>query len=141
MLIKIFFCFDCFELEVMFEIFYLFCWCLFGVFFVGLVLVSGLLCLGFVDEQCYVGVELVLVLGWFVEKLLQICWQVVNVQGEVIMLFKDVIYYNNFYEFGLNKGDLVENVLVLKIEFWLVVIDGEVGKLGIYVFEDFVKFY
>ncbi|MFO6382789.1 mononuclear molybdenum enzyme YedY, partial [Pseudomonas aeruginosa] len=65
----------------------------------------------------------------------------VNVQGEAITPFKDATHYNNFYEFGPNKGDPAENASALKTEPWSVVIDGEVGKPGTYALEDFVKPY
>lgn len=61
--------------------------------------------------------------------------------GEAITPFKDATHYNNFYEFGPNKGDPAENASALKTEPWSVVIDGEVGKPGTYALEDFVKPY
>ena len=64
-----------------------------------------------------------------------------DVQGEAITPFKDATHYNNFYEFGPNKGDPAENASALKTEPWSVVIDGEVGKPGTYALEDFVKPY
>lgn len=91
-------------------------------------LASGLPRLGFADEQRYAGVESVPAPGWFAEKLPQTRWQAVNVQGEAITPFKDATHYNNFYEFGPNKGDPAENASALKTEPWSVVIDGEVGK-------------
>ncbi len=104
-------------------------------------LASGLPRLGFADEQRYAGVESVPAPGWFAEKLPQTRWQAVNVQREAITPFKDATHYNNFYEFGPNKGDLAENASALKTEPWSVVIDGEVGKPGTYALEDFVKPY
>ena len=62
-------------------------------------------------------------------------------QREAITPFKDATHYNNFYEFGPNKGDPAENASALKTEPWSVVIDGEVGKPGTYALEDFVKPY
>ncbi len=102
---------------------------------------SGLQRLGFADEQRYTGVEPVPAPGWFAEKLPQTRWQAVDVQGEAITPFKDATHYNNFYEFGPNKGDPAENASALKTEPWSVVIDGEVGKPGTYALEDFVKPY
>jgi sulfoxide reductase catalytic subunit YedY len=42
--------------------------------------------------------------------------------------YEDATTYNNFYEFGLDKGDPAENAHVLKPRPWTVVIDGEVNK-------------
>jgi sulfoxide reductase catalytic subunit YedY len=42
--------------------------------------------------------------------------------------YDDVTTYNNFYEFGLDKGEPAENAHTLKPRPWTVVIDGEVHK-------------
>jgi sulfoxide reductase catalytic subunit YedY len=42
--------------------------------------------------------------------------------------FKDASSYNNYYEFGLDKGDPAENAHTLKTRPWLVTIEGEVKK-------------
>jgi sulfoxide reductase catalytic subunit YedY len=42
--------------------------------------------------------------------------------------FKDAAGYNNFYEFGLDKGDPAENAHTLKTRPWTVLVDGEVKK-------------
>jgi sulfoxide reductase catalytic subunit YedY len=42
--------------------------------------------------------------------------------------YEDVTTYNNFYEFGLDKGDPAEKAHVLKPRPWTVTIDGEVHK-------------
>jgi sulfoxide reductase catalytic subunit YedY len=42
--------------------------------------------------------------------------------------FKDATSYNNFYEFGTDKGDPVENAHTLKTRPWTVTIEGEVKK-------------
>jgi methionine sulfoxide reductase catalytic subunit len=42
--------------------------------------------------------------------------------------WEDATTYNNFYEFGLDKGDPAENAHTLKPRPWTVVIDGEVAK-------------
>jgi sulfoxide reductase catalytic subunit YedY len=79
--------------------------------------------------------------GWFASKLDAARWQAVTVQGEAITPFKDATHYNNFYEFGPDKGDPAANAGSLKTEPWSVVVDGEVGKPGRYALEDFVKPY
>lgn len=65
----------------------------------------------------------------------------VNVKDEAITPFKDATHYNNFYEFGTDKGDPAANAGALKTEPWSVVVDGEVGKPGRYALEDFMKPY
>jgi sulfoxide reductase catalytic subunit YedY len=42
--------------------------------------------------------------------------------------FKDASSYNNFYEFGTDKGDPVENAHTLKTRPWTVTVEGEVKK-------------
>jgi methionine sulfoxide reductase catalytic subunit len=42
--------------------------------------------------------------------------------------FKDASSYNNFYEFGTDKGDPVENAHSLRTRPWTVTIEGEVKK-------------
>ena len=42
--------------------------------------------------------------------------------------YEDVTTYNNFYEFGLDKGDPADNAHTLQPRPWTVVIDGEVHK-------------
>ncbi|MCO7515521.1 protein-methionine-sulfoxide reductase catalytic subunit MsrP [Pseudomonas guariconensis] len=77
--------------------------------------------------------------GWFIDKLGDTRWQAVTVKDEAITPFKDATHYNNFYEFGPDKGDPAANAGSLKTEPWSLVVDGEVGKPGRYALEDFVK--
>jgi len=79
--------------------------------------------------------------GWFSDKLGATRWQAVTVSGEAITPFKDATHYNNFYEFGPDKGDPAANAGSLKTEPWSLVVDGEVAKPGRYALEDFVKPY
>ena len=48
--------------------------------------------------------------------------------GEAKTPFKDVTTYNNFYEFGVDKGDPARNSHTLKPRPWTVVIDGLVER-------------
>jgi sulfoxide reductase catalytic subunit YedY len=41
---------------------------------------------------------------------------------------KDITSYNNFYEFGVDKGDPAKNAHTLTTKPWTVKIDGMVGK-------------
>ncbi|MCE0918265.1 protein-methionine-sulfoxide reductase catalytic subunit MsrP [Pseudomonas sp. NMI760_13] len=79
--------------------------------------------------------------GWFTDKLGATRWQAVTVSGEAITPFKDATHYNNFYEFGPDKGDPAANAGSLKTDPWSLVVDGEVAKPGRYALEDFVKPY
>ncbi|MDR6712217.1 sulfoxide reductase catalytic subunit YedY [Pseudomonas hunanensis] len=79
--------------------------------------------------------------GWFTDKLGTARWQAITVKDEPITPFKDATHYNNFYEFGTDKGDPAANAGSLKTEPWSLVVDGEVAKPGRYALEDFVKPY
>lgn len=93
------------------------------------------------DPSQYAGVEAGNASDWFKGKLPSTQWQAVTVKDEAITPFKDATHYNNFYEFGTDKGDPAKNAGSLKAEPWTVVIDGEVGKPGRYALEDFMKPY
>jgi sulfoxide reductase catalytic subunit YedY len=51
----------------------------------------------------------------------------------------DVTTYNNFYEFGTDKGDPSENAGNFKTRPWTVRVDGMVAKPADYHLEDFLK--
>lgn len=51
----------------------------------------------------------------------------------------DVSTYNNFYEFGTDKGDPSANARDFKIDPWSVEVTGEIGKPGTYTLEDILK--
>src|SRR5262249_22820295 len=59
--------------------------------------------------------------------------------GETVTSLKDITSYNNFYEFGTDKGDPVKNAHTLKTMPWKVKIDGLVGKPGDYDYDDLLK--
>ncbi len=73
---------------------------------------------------------------WFVGKLGDARWRAVVAQGEAITPYADATQYNNFYEFGPNKGDPARYAAELKVEPWTVLVDGEVEKPGRYSLED-----
>ncbi len=52
---------------------------------------------------------------------------------------KDITGYNNFYEFGTDKGDPSANSASLKTRPWTVVIDGECAKPGRFAIDDLIK--
>jgi len=59
--------------------------------------------------------------------------------GESLTPYEDVVSYNNFYEFGMNKGDPSSNSGDYKADPWSVEISGEVAKPGVYNLEDILK--
>ncbi|OAI91544.1 protein-methionine-sulfoxide reductase catalytic subunit MsrP [Pseudomonas putida] len=132
---------DCSESEVTPESLYLSRRSLLGASMAGLA-VAGLPAWARAAEASrYADVEAGSPPAWFTEKLPGVRWQAVNVQDEAITPFKDATHYNNFYEFGTDKGDPAENAGSLPTSPWTVVIDGEVGKPGRYALEDFMKPY
>ncbi|MGR4867752.1 protein-methionine-sulfoxide reductase catalytic subunit MsrP [Variovorax sp. LARHSF232] len=53
--------------------------------------------------------------------------------------YKDASSYNNYYEFGTDKGDPVKNAHTLKTRPWTVEVEGLVKKPGKYGIEDLLK--
>jgi sulfoxide reductase catalytic subunit YedY len=51
----------------------------------------------------------------------------------------DITGYNNFYEFGTDKGDPARNAGSLRPKPWSVVVDGECEGKGRYTLEDLLK--
>jgi sulfoxide reductase catalytic subunit YedY len=52
---------------------------------------------------------------------------------------KDVISYNNFYEFGTNKDDPAQNSGSLKTRPWIITVEGEVNKPKVFDMEELLK--
>ncbi len=53
--------------------------------------------------------------------------------------FEDITTYNNFYEFGLDKGDPAANSGRFRPKPWTVTVDGEADVKGTFSYEDIVK--
>ncbi|NJD10723.1 MAG: protein-methionine-sulfoxide reductase catalytic subunit MsrP [Gemmatimonadetes bacterium] len=53
--------------------------------------------------------------------------------------YEDITSYNNFYEFGLDKGDPARNARTLRPRPWSVAIEGLVAKPGVYGLEDILR--
>jgi sulfoxide reductase catalytic subunit YedY len=53
--------------------------------------------------------------------------------------YEDITSYNNFYEFGTDKGDPAEHAHTLKPRPWSVLVDGEVGKPQRLALEDLMR--
>jgi sulfoxide reductase catalytic subunit YedY len=58
---------------------------------------------------------------------------------EKLTEYKDATSYNNYYEFGTDKGDPVHNAGKLKTRPWTVEVEGLVKKPGRYGIEDLLK--
>src|SRR5262249_5828933 len=58
---------------------------------------------------------------------------------EKLTTLEDVSSYNNFYEFGVDKGDPAANAHTLTTKPWQVKIDGLVARPADYALEDIVK--
>jgi sulfoxide reductase catalytic subunit YedY len=53
--------------------------------------------------------------------------------------FKTVTTFNNFYEFGTDKGDPVRHAGRFRPRPWSVTVEGHCGKPGVYALEDILK--
>jgi sulfoxide reductase catalytic subunit YedY len=60
-------------------------------------------------------------------------------QNDAPSSFEDITNYNNFYEFGLDKGDPAEYAKNFKPLPWTVKVDGLCAKPGTIDFNDFIK--
>ncbi len=60
---------------------------------------------------------------------------------ETLNSYKDITTYNNFYEFGLDKGDPARYAHSLKPSPWSVVVDGHCAKPGKYDVRDIVSWF
>lgn len=59
--------------------------------------------------------------------------------GEMLTPFEDVTRYNNFYEFGMDKGDPYQNSGKFTADPWSVEIAGDCARPGVYTLEDILK--
>ncbi|HEX5215236.1 MAG TPA: protein-methionine-sulfoxide reductase catalytic subunit MsrP [Vicinamibacterales bacterium] len=62
------------------------------------------------------------------------------VAADPLNTFEEITTYNNFYEFGTDKGDPARNAHTLKTTPWKVKVDGMVNKPGDYGVEDLINF-
>ncbi|MCX4165746.1 MULTISPECIES: protein-methionine-sulfoxide reductase catalytic subunit MsrP [Paraburkholderia] len=53
--------------------------------------------------------------------------------------YKDITTYNNFYEFGTDKGDPAENAGTLRPRPWRVSVEGEVKNAKVYDIDELLK--
>ncbi|MBW8368572.1 MAG: protein-methionine-sulfoxide reductase catalytic subunit MsrP [Arenimonas sp.] len=59
--------------------------------------------------------------------------------GDELTTLQDATSYNNFYEFGTDKGDPARNAASLKPSPWSVVVGGEAEVTGTFAIDDFLK--
>lgn len=59
--------------------------------------------------------------------------------SEALTPLQDATHYNNFYEFGTDKGDPAEYAGALKTSPWKVAIEGEIANPGEFALEDLLK--
>jgi sulfoxide reductase catalytic subunit YedY len=64
-----------------------------------------------------------------------------STQGEELTPIKDITTYNNFYEFGTDKGDPAQNAGTLKTRPWTVKIDGHVKQPRTFDVEGIMKMH
>ena len=57
-------------------------------------------------------------------------------QDDKLTSYEHITNYNNFYEFGTDKGDPAKNAHTLRPRPWKVRVDGEIGKPGDYDLDD-----
>ena len=62
-------------------------------------------------------------------------------KGDPLTPIEDVTSYNNFYEFGLDKGDPSQNAGTLKTRPWTVAIEGEVKKPRTIDIDELIKMF
>ena len=101
--------------------------------------IVGLPAIARADSARYAGVDIADPPAWLQPKLQQARWEAVKAKGEAITPFADASHYNNFYEFGPDKGDPARNASRMTTEPWVVTVDGEVARPGQYSVEDLVS--
>jgi sulfoxide reductase catalytic subunit YedY len=75
------------------------------------------------------------------QKLTDLKKSALSVTDEKLNSYRDVTTYNNFYEFGLDKGDPARYAGTLKPRPWSVVVEGQCAKPGTYNMEDIMKWF
>ena len=79
---------------------------------------------------------------WLQEKISDTQWKAMtpsDPEKDKIAPFDDASGYNNFFEFGTDKGDPARYAGSLETQPWSVVIDGEVNNGGRFALEDIAK--
>src|SRR5215469_17855686 len=58
---------------------------------------------------------------------------------EKVNSFQDVTHYNNFYEFGTDKGDPAKNAQKFDTSNWVVSVEGDVAKPRKFTMDEILK--
>ena len=59
--------------------------------------------------------------------------------GEQLTSYEDITHYNNYYEFGVDKGDPAKNAGALPTRPWTVKVEGKVAKPLTFSIDDLLK--
>ncbi len=70
---------------------------------------------------------------------LQTVYSPLTTTGEQLTPYVDITHYNNFYEFGVDKGDPAKNAGDLPARPWSVKIEGKVAKPLTFSIDDLLK--
>jgi sulfoxide reductase catalytic subunit YedY len=62
-----------------------------------------------------------------------------STRNEPLTPLKDITSYNNYYEFGTDKGDPASNAHTLRARPWTIIIDGLLARPGQYDLDDLIK--
>jgi methionine sulfoxide reductase catalytic subunit len=75
----------------------------------------------------------------FADTKLQTVPSPLTTTGEQLTSYEDITHYNNFYEFGVDKGDPAKNAGGLPTRPWTVKVEGKVAKPLSFDIEDLLK--
>jgi methionine sulfoxide reductase catalytic subunit len=75
----------------------------------------------------------------FADTKLQTVKSPLSTTGEQLTSLEDITHYNNFYEFGVNKGDPAQNAGVLPTRPWTVKVEGLVKQPKTFDIEALLK--
>ena len=74
--------------------------------------------------------------SWLRERLASVQRTISASDGDAVTPFSDATTYNNFYEFGPDKGDPARYAPRMSVAPWAVQVDGEVARPGTLSLED-----
>ncbi len=75
----------------------------------------------------------------FAGTKLQTVYSPLTTTGEQLTTYEDITHYNNFYEFGVDKGDPAKNAGGLPTRPWSVKVEGKVAKPLTFSIDDLLK--
>jgi sulfoxide reductase catalytic subunit YedY len=78
-------------------------------------------------------------IGAFADTKLETVKSPLSTTGEPLTSLNDITHYNNFYEFGVNKGDPAQNAGVLPTRPWSVKVEGLVKQPKTFDIEALLK--